>query len=183
MKPTFKLNMKQKLAALAVLLLTSVPTQAADNNAVTEPFKMAVIIDEAYGRAVVSGKYEEAINKLTTVKRRARESFSDHVNLCVAYTKSSEIEKARIVCDAAVAHVRKQEADVSRIKDHRSLEVLAYRANLSAALSNRGVLLAATGETALAREDFVAAMSFGTRYSRIAAANLDRLEELSAQTA
>ncbi len=125
-----------------------------------------------------SGKYDAAIEKITSGSNRSSDFFSSQVNLCVAYAKTMEIEKASTACDAAIAHLRKQESRVSRIRNtSTTLQLRTYRSNLSAALSNRGVLLAATGKTALARDDFVAAINLDTRHSGIAAANLDRLEE------
>ena len=179
MKPIIKLKTQQKLAALAALVVAAtVSSQAAGHDAPANPFQMAVVIDEAYGRAVVSGDYDKAIEKITAGRNKSHDYFSSQVNLCVAYAKTMEIEKARTACDAAIAHLRKEEGRVSRIKNDRNPELRAYRSNLSAALSNRGVLLVATGDTELAREAFVAAIDIDTRYSRIAAANLDRLAEM-----
>lgn len=178
MEEIIKLKTKQNFAALAALVLfATLSTEAAAHDAPANPYTMAVIIDEAYGRAVSSGKYDAAIEKITNGSNRSSDFFSSQVNLCVAYAKTMEIEKASTACDAAIAHLRKQESRVSRIRNTRNLAVRTYRSNLSAALSNRGVLLAATGKTALARDDFVAAINLDTRHSGLAAANLDRLEE------
>ena len=180
MKPIVKLKTQQKFSTLAALVLSAtVSSQAAGHDAPANPFQMAVIIDEAHGRAIASGRYDAAIEKITAGRNKSHAYFSSQVNLCVAYAKTMEIQKARTACDAAIAHVRKEEGRVSRIKNSRNPELRAYRSNLSAALSNRGVLLAATGDTELAREDFVAAINFDTRYSKIAAANLDRLTEIN----
>lgn len=184
MEQIIKLKTKQNFAALAALLLSAtLPTLAAAHDAPANSFKMAVIIDEAYGRTVVSGKYDAAIEKITNRRNKSSESFSSQVNLCVAYAKTREIEKARTACDAAIAQLRKQESRLSRIRNTRNPELRAYQSNLSTALSNRGVLLAATGKTKLARDDFVAAMNFDTRHSGLAAANLERLEEIVAPDA
>ena len=179
MKPIIKLKTKQHFLNLAALVLfATLSTPASGHEAPANPFKMAVVIDAAYGRTVVSGEYDKAIERITAGRNKSRDYFSSQINLCVAYAKTMEIEKARTACDAAVAHLRKDDGRVSRIKNSRNPDLRAYRSNLSAALSNRGVLLAATGDTDLAREDFVAAINFDTGYSRIAAANLDRLAEI-----
>ena len=181
MKPIIKLRTKQKFAALAALVVSAtVSSQAAGHDAPANPFQMAVVIDEAYGRAVVSGDYDKAIEKITAGRNNSHDYFSRQVNLCVAYTKTRELEKARTACDAAIAHLRKEEDRVSSVKNKYNPELRANRSNLSVALSNRGVLLASTGDTELAREDFVAAINFNTHHSRIAAANLDRLAEIQA---
>ena len=51
---------------------------------------------------------------------------------------------------------------------------------LAMALSNRGVLRAATGDVELARQDFVEALSAGARLS-VVKTNLARLDKVEAQ--
>lgn len=87
-----------------------------------------------------------------------------------------EIEKA----GAAIAQVKKQERRVSSINNNRNPEVRAYRANLALALSNRGVLLAATGDAGRAEQDFSAAIALQTRLTPIIESNLERLDQVNA---
>ena len=87
-----------------------------------------------------------------------------------------EIEKA----GAAIAQVKKQERRVSSINNNRNPEVRTYRANLALALSNRGVLLAATGDAGRAEQDFYAAIALQTRLTPIIESNLERLDQVSA---
>ena len=104
MQPFITSKTRHKLAVLATLALSAtVSTKAAGHEAPAKPFQMAVIVDDAHGRAVVSGKYSTAIEKITAGKRKSSDDFSEQVNLCVAYAKTREIEKARNACDAAIA--------------------------------------------------------------------------------
>jgi tetratricopeptide (TPR) repeat protein len=164
------------LAALLIIAATSMPALAHDERAA--PFTMAVILGEAHGSKVEAGQYEQAIERITESGRRAPEDFADQVNLCVAYVKTKDIRKAGTACDAAVAKVKKQENRVSRIRNNRS-EVRTYRANLALALSNRGVLLAATGDTERAKQDFLAAIDLQTQDSWIFENNLSRVEQVT----
>lgn len=163
------------LAAILGIATMSVPALAHEDRA--QPFTMGVIIGQAEGSKVRAGKYEQAIERITRSGRRVPTRFADNVNLCVAYTKTHDLEKASESCEAAIAEVKGQENRVSRIKSDRNHEVLAYRADLALALSNRGVLRAATGDTKRARMDFLAAIKLQTRNSWIFENNLDRVEQ------
>ncbi len=174
-----KLKSKHQFAALGALLIAaSLSTTASAHDSPAAPLTMAVIVDEAYGRAVVSGKYDKAIEKITAGRHRSPDTFSVQTNLCVAYAKTKETEKARAACDAAIALARTQESRATKKKHDRSLLVRTSRSNLAVALSNRGVLLAATGDAELAREDFVAAINFQTVFSKTIAANLNKLDKM-----
>lgn len=171
---------KRKYAALGALLVTAtVSAPASAENEAATPFTMAVISNEAYGQRVTSGEFDQAIDNITAGGRRSRDRFADQNNLCVAYTKTSEIKKARIACNAAVARVKKQASWRRTSASDYSGKGQAYRADLTVALSNRGVLLAATGDAELARKDFLAAIELQTRSSSIAESNLERLEQLT----
>ena len=160
-------------AALVLAATVSAPAVAED--AGPEPFTMAVIVDAAYGRKVTLGHYDQAISRITKGGHRSIRRFEDQVNLCVAYVKTSAIQKAGAVCDAAIDNVKSREPRVSRLYADRSLEARAYRADLALALSNRGVLLAATGDTKSAKQDFLAALELRTDLTPIVENNLERL--------
>lgn len=166
------------LAALLITATTSMPALADEEPAV--PFTMAVIIGEAEGSKVQAGKYEQAIERITRSGRRMPRYFADQLNLCVAYTKTNDIQKASAACEGAIAEVKEEESRVSRSKNDRAPRVLAYRANLALALSNRGVLRAATGDRKRARQDFLAAIELQTRDSWIFENNLNRVEQKTA---
>jgi hypothetical protein len=135
------------------------------------PFTMAVIKDDAYGRLVVSGGYSAAIAKINSQGRRSSLDFTEANNLCVAYTKSSMIDEAAEACEAALS-IRRENMKAAR--DH---EKRAYRNLEAMALSNRGVLLAVSGDTTGARRDFVAALELRA-YLSAPATNLARLDVL-----
>jgi tetratricopeptide (TPR) repeat protein len=166
------------LAALLVAATTSVPALADDDQ--TTPFTMAVIIGGAEGDKVEAGHYEKAIDRITRNGRRMPRHFAGQVNLCVAYTKTHEIQKANVACEAAIAELKKQDSRMSRIRNDRNMELRAYKADLALALSNRGVLLAATGDTERARRDFQAALELRTGESWIFENNLRRVNQESA---
>lgn len=176
MKKSQKTKHLHNFAALAALLITattSIPALGHEDQAV--PFTMAVILGEAHGSKITAGKYQQAIERITKSGRRLPKYFADQLNLCVAYVKTHEIQKASTACEAAIAEVKKQEARVSRIRNDRNQQVLAYRANLALALSNRGVLLAAIGDAELAKQDFLTAIELQTALTTIVENNLERL--------
>ena len=89
----------------------------------------------------------------TASKVRPSQRFFASNNLCVAYTKSGDLDSAKLACDEAVRLAPTEETVAMRSTatiDRR------YRA---LALSNRGVLRALAGEDASAREDFEAAIN------------------------
>lgn len=171
-----KTDMKKTRAfgfACALLLGFSMPVTAEETAAAA--YTMAVIKNEAYGRQVTAGKYEHAIDKITRGGVRAKDRFADHVNLCVAYTKTKNIKSANRSCNAALAGLKKQEDRAMRSK--KSPLYGAYTRDLAVALSNRGVLFAVSGDRARAKESFAAALELQTSLSQIAKRNLERLEQ------
>jgi tetratricopeptide (TPR) repeat protein len=180
MNKTYETKPKRQFAALGALLFSAtISAPALAENEGAAPFKMAVISNEAYGRSVTSGKFAQAIDSITAGGHRSRDRFADQNNLCVAYTKTSDLEKASVACNAAIARLKRRKSRASTSAWNYSAEGHAYRSELALALSNRGVLLAATGETELAKKDFLAAIELETRSSSFAESNLDRLEQLS----
>lgn len=179
-----EMKFKRGIAALGALLVAaSISAPASAHETGAAPFTMATFINDSYGRTIVSGNYDKAIKKITGRAHRAPERLSDQNNLCVAYAKTKETEKARAACDAAVALAKMQESRATRKNHDRSLIVRASRSDLAIALSNRGVFLATTGSAELAREDFVAAINFETGFAKTVAANLDRLDKMRAPEA
>lgn len=157
------------LATIAALLL-SVSSQAGD----TDPaYTMTVISDQSFGHAITAGRYAEAIDRITAEGDVADASFEAKTNLCVAYTKSGDLENAATACEAAVASIRKRSARAQRFAP--AYEAGAYRAYEALALSNRGVLHAVRGKAADARKDFLEASRLRARIEATKA-NLARLE-------
>lgn len=178
MKTLNEMKPKQALLVLGAFFFSSTmsaPVVAEETPAM--PYQMTVIKDEAHGWKVTSGDFEQAISKLTHGGTRMRNRFADQVNLCVAYAKTTDLESAGKACDAAIAHLKKQERRATRDRSKSSLMYRTYQRNLAVALSNRGVLLAVSGETERAKKDFAAAIELQTRLSSIARSNLERLEQ------
>jgi len=164
----------RRVLSVAALAIFAPSVALADDQTLT-PFKMGVVEDKALGRSIQSGKYDKAIARLTTRSPATKGTFSSQNNLCVAYVKTARFDKAAEACEAAVDRVKTLEARVAK-KSARSLESRAYRSDLAVALSNRGVLLAISGDATKARADFQAAIKLGSRHARFAANNLQRLD-------
>jgi tetratricopeptide (TPR) repeat protein len=139
---------------------------------------MTTIVDSAHGAKIAAGKYEQAIEKIAVIDNDV-DAFFNNTNLCVAYTKTSSLDDALLACDAAV-----ELADGIRF-DRRSYLSRSFKEKrrseyLAMALSNRGVLRAATGDVELARQDFVEALGVRAR-SSVAKTNLARLDKVEAK--
>ena len=156
------------LAAAAGLLAVDV-AHAEDKAAA---YKMVVFSDQRHGVTVAKGKYEKAIEKLTAKPERKRDAFETRTNLCVAYTKSGELEKATASCDAALALIREKQA---RTASPSADVELANERSLALALSNRGVLYAVHGDHENARSNFEEAMGLKARLA-VPKRNLARLD-------
>ena len=126
-------------------------------------YTMAVMSETAYGNTIMDGKYTRAIDKINQ-KAGRYDAFSKGTNLCVAYTKSGELDLAEEACEAAVVAA-------SKAKQKRKSGVLAGAVShsrdrdLAIALSNRGVLRAVKGQSQQARDDFDAALALNSRLS------------------
>lgn len=145
------------LATIAALLL-SVSAHAGEDDPV---YTMTVISNLSFGHAVTAGRYDEAIDQITSAVDVADASFEAKTNLCVAYTKSGDLENAAVACDAAVDTIQKRSQHAKRYAP--VYEADTYRAYEALALSNRGVLHAVRGEDAQAREDFLEAKKLRAR--------------------
>lgn len=176
MKTLTDMKTTRALVVTCALLLGpvfSMPVTAEETPAAE--YTMAVIKNEAYGRRVTAGKYEQAIDRITRGGGRVKDRFADQVNLCVAYTKTKDIENANAACNAALAGLRKQEARATRSK--KGPLYGNYKKDLAVALSNRGVLFAVSGDAERAKESFAAAIELQTSLSHIAESNLERLRQ------
>ena len=132
--------------ALLASLFAAAPLAAEE----TDPaYTMTVIIDAAHGSKVAAGKYQRAIEKITASKS-TRDPYSQQTNLCVAYTKTGELDKATRACETALA-----------ITDNGKVDRV-YRA---VALSNLGVLHAAKGSQDIARRTFREALDLDSGLS------------------
>jgi tetratricopeptide (TPR) repeat protein len=148
-------------------------------NAAAEPsaFRMLVVDDTLSGRKVLSGDFDTVIDDFSADKVRVQNIFATYTNICVAYTKSKQVEKAIEACDLAVSHTEKVYKQVDGSKKATRTKRQQARENLAVALSNRGVLFAVSGKGEKAMESFETAVRLDAdqRYVR---ANISRLSEL-----
>ncbi len=134
-------------------------------------YKMVVFSDQRHGAKVAKGNYEKAIAKITAAPERRRDVFETKTNLCVAYTKSGDLENAETNCEAALVYIREKHAAAPST----NAIGLRYEKYLSVALSNRGVLYAVNGDLDSARSTFEEAMELKARIS-MPKRNLARLD-------
>ncbi len=136
-------------------------------------YEMAFFSDAAQGAKILSGNYDQAIDKINT-KSNAGHALHVKTNLCVAYTKSGDIEAAEVACEEAVIaaktfrKIRRSDLAVETPAQTRARFV-------AIALSNRGVLHAVKGDLDAARADFDAALAQQARVSSVRA-NIEKLE-------
>ncbi len=156
-------------ALLAALGLANVAT--AD----VAGYTMTVWTDAAHGSKVVSGHYAKAIERLTRSPKRFSNDYEGQTNLCVAYAKTGELEKAVASCDQAIAVIEDGMLDIA---DSRFVPRYAEKQKsiaLAIALSNRGVLYVAQGRYEQASDDFRNAADLDTKVTA-AAVNLARFK-------
>lgn len=145
-------------------------------------YTLTAIEDVSYGEDVVAGDYDTAIEGILSSAKLHRSRFEAQTNLCVAYTRSGDFEKADASCNAALAALKKR----SRPSAAPGIDTFQSRRvrerYLALALSNRGVLRVITGNPDLARSDFeqAAALKFGLD---VADVNLARLAQGNAADA
>ena len=168
------INSSRKGKIVFAALIASFLTSTANAETRTSAFEMMVISDSSHGKTVLSGSYDTAIHKLSTAKKA---DFAKYTNLCVAYTKSKNLDRAAEACQLAVSLA---EEKALREVGKRGLSYLEHRntqRNYAMALSNRGVLSAVKGDLDQAERDFNAAMELNTRNKRVKN-NLARLSNM-----
>ncbi|MEM1174111.1 MAG: hypothetical protein AAGA33_03410 [Pseudomonadota bacterium] len=166
--------MNNRFASRCILLLAALGV-ANVATADVAGYTMTVWTDAAHGGRVLSGDYTRAIEKLTRSTTRLSKDYEGQTNLCVAYAKSGELEKAIASCDQAVAMIEKGLLDIA---DSRFVPRFAEKQKavaLAIALTNRGVLRMAQGELEQAGADFRTAAELDTEVPA-AAINLARFE-------
>lgn len=136
-------------------------------------YEMAFFQDSAQGSRILNGKYDQAIKTINT-KVNAGHALHVNTNLCVAYTKSGNIEAAEVACEEAVT-AAKTFRKVRRSELSYETPAQARARYLAVALSNRGVLNAVKGNLEAARADFDAALAQQSRISFVRA-NIEKLE-------
>lgn len=161
--------LRRLVTGCAMLLLSLSVFQQAQAD--TGTFHMMAVIDSASGELLTDGKYRQAIDKISA-KKRQRNSFAAHNNLCVAYTKTRSFDEASEACDAAVQ--KRRRVGTTTAPYAPALRGASARDH-AVALSNRGVLRAVTGDIKGAREDFEASLALSDDFEE-PQQNLVRLE-------
>lgn len=173
-KPTKKLLGLVVLASSFSALAGTV--QAADADADIKPFAMTFHVDRAYGHSILKGKFSRAINRLSASSKTLSKP-ENATNLCVAYVKTKDLDKALTACDAAVAALTSRKMAIDKRTGRDDSLRVSVQADLSIALSNQGVLFAAKGEHDRARKNFLAAIELDYDRSK-AQENLLRLNSV-----
>ena len=173
---SLKATVKSTLAAACAggFLLCSASALQAEEQRLY--YTLTAIEDVSYGEEVVAGDYDTAIESILSSAKLRRNGFEAQTNLCVAYTRSGDFEKADASCNAALAALgkRSRPATAALLDPSRSRRV--RERYLALALSNRGVLRAITGKPELARNDFeqAAELKFGLDVADVNLAKLGK---------
>jgi tetratricopeptide (TPR) repeat protein len=176
------LNRKRsmKLSGLVALALShsafAGTAQAAEKDAEVKPYAMTVHEDRAHGLSILKGKIDHAIKRLSANPKTSANP-ENATNLCVAYAKAKELDKAIAACDVAVAELTSKNNAIDKHPYRYDQLRVSVQTDLSIALSNRGVLFAVKGEDEKAREIFLTALQLEYDRSR-AEDNLARLNSV-----
>ena len=164
--------------AMSMMAIFATPALAQD---VGEPqYTLTAIEDSSHGQDVLEGRFELAVAELTSGNKRWQRTFETKTNLCVAYTKLGDFDNAAPACDAAVEAMRTQMRQPSSRLHQLYPDRRAISRYLAVALSNRGVLRALSGDSELAREDFLSAQSLGV-LEATANTNLAKLDTFESE--
>ncbi len=146
--------------ASTIFICSGTPLHAEEQQLV---YTLTAIEDVSYGEAIVAGNYDAAIEGILSSAKVARGGFEAQTNLCVAYTRSGEFDKADASCDAALVALKKRYRTSTVAGNIPFYSRRTHEKYLALALSNRGVLRVVSGEPDLARADFerAADLKFG----------------------
>jgi len=144
------------LLGISLLLFGAVTAQAGEDQ--PNAYVMTVYSDVAHGNEIIDGAPQEVIAKLSSKADDRSNELADQVNLCVAYTKTKQLEKAMEICDSAVAAALKDARRLERSRMFGRQTTQVADTGRAIALTNRGVLHAVTGEKDKARLMFEMAL-------------------------
>ncbi len=165
---------------LAVLLgLLGAFSAQADEQA-TEGYVMTVYSNMAQGEKILDGSESQAISKLARNQETQVGYLEGQINLCVAYARTKQVQKATEACDAAIKLSERDARRIKRTTPFGRYSVRVAETGQAIALTNRGVLHAIAGEEAQARAKFEMAMQLESS-EESAKANLARLERRLAE--
>jgi len=138
----------RKLTILSGLLVAAA---AQADEALPPGYVMTVYSDMAHGAKILKGSEGEAIAKLSGPKKLRAAYLADQINLCVAYTKDNQLDKAVVACDSAIQASDKEARRIKRSDLYGRASVRIADTGRAIALTNRGVLHAIAGEREQAR--------------------------------
>lgn len=164
---------KQSLFIAMLALCNSVPALADDT--VSQGYIMTVYSDMAHGQKVLDGAETRAIQRLSRNGKARVGYLEGQVNLCVAYAKTRQAEKAVEACDSAIESSLKQAQRLEQTRKFGRRSTQVADTGLAIALTNRGVLHAIAGEENDARAKFEMAIDLEST-EQSARANLALLE-------
>lgn len=144
------------LAGLALLIFGSTG-QAAEQQ--TQPYVMAVLKDHTHGRLVLDGSDEAAIDEITRNRVKDNYDFDDSLSLCVAYTRTRQLEAATSACEIAMQKSMSRSDKTRSARRGPAAMSFAARSNFALAATNRGVLYAISGDSVSAAAAFEAALA------------------------
>ena len=144
------------LLGISLLLFGAVAAHAGQDQ--PNAYVMTVYSDAAHGTEIIDGAPQEVIAKLSSKVDARSNELAGQVNLCVAYTKTKQLEKATEICDSAVAAALKDARRLERSNMFGRQTTQVADTGRAIALTNRGVLHAVTGEKARARLMFEMAL-------------------------
>jgi tetratricopeptide (TPR) repeat protein len=148
-----KINRKRNTMMILTLSGLLGPAAAVADQSLPTGYVMNYFADSAQGTAVGDGAYEVVIKKLTKKDAMGARRITDQINLCVAYTKTKQLDKAVTACDQALVMASRRPTRLNSVGfnyaiKHRASEQRAI------ALVNRGVLHAVAGDDDMAKAMF-----------------------------
>jgi tetratricopeptide (TPR) repeat protein len=148
-----KINRKQNMMIMMTLSGLLGPVAAVADEPLPTGYVMNYFADSAQGAAVGDGAYEVVIKKLTKKDAMGARRIADQVNLCVAYTKTKQLDRAVTACDQALVMAGRRPVRLNTVGFYHADK---YRANeqRAIALVNRGVLHAVAGDDDMAKSMF-----------------------------
>ena len=129
---------------------------------------------EHYGAEIESGKIDAAIAALESDSASSDSAYVRSNNLCVAYIKAKDLEKATDACDEAVQQIRTASETLAEKKYVPRKKRVALREDLAVALSNQGVVVALNGDAEQAEKLFRESIELDRR-DKMFKTNLERL--------
>lgn len=165
----------EKPMTVCALLLSCLLVPATTNAQSSKPvFGMAVFLSSHFGPEIESGKVDAAIEALESEEPADPDDYERSSNLCVAYIKAKDLQKATNACDEAVRQVQNQTDSLAEKKFVPRKKRVALKEDLAVALSNQGVVTALNGDLEQAEKLFQESIELVSR-DKMVKGNLERL--------